>query len=247
MTSPPPRRRHAPFRLEADLYEPVKRFLEAAGYEVKAEVEGCDVVGVRGTGEPPVVVELKLAFTLGLVLQGVDRLALTERVYLALPARAGNGQRRGFSPHHRSVRRLCGRLGLGLLAVHAGNGAVEVVLEPGPVRPPRRDRPRAMRVLKEHGRRRGDPNRGGANGRPLVTAYRQEALRCAELLQRHGGGPLDVATIRRGAEAPIAQRILHRNVYGWFERVGRGRYRLTAAGIEGLAAFAGGFEPSQHD
>ena len=36
-----------PFGREQDLYEPVKRFLEDLGYEVKGEVRGCDVVAVR--------------------------------------------------------------------------------------------------------------------------------------------------------------------------------------------------------
>jgi hypothetical protein len=58
-----------PFQGEVDLYEPVKRFLEGLGYEVKGEVHGCGVVAVRqggdqGETEPPIVVELKLAFTL---------------------------------------------------------------------------------------------------------------------------------------------------------------------------------------
>lgn len=49
---------------ETDLYPPVKAFLEAQGYVVKAEVARCDVVAVRGD-EPPVVVELKTRFNLG--------------------------------------------------------------------------------------------------------------------------------------------------------------------------------------
>ena len=43
---------------EADLYGPIKRFLEAQGYEVKGEIGPCDVMAVRGD-EGPVVVELK--------------------------------------------------------------------------------------------------------------------------------------------------------------------------------------------
>ena len=99
----------------------MKRFLEGRGYAVKGEVRGCDVVAVRGDDEPPVVVELKLAFTLSLVLQGVDRFALTDHVYLAIPARPPRkSPERGFSPAHPGVRRLCRRLGLGLLAVQTG-------------------------------------------------------------------------------------------------------------------------------
>ncbi len=43
---------------EADLYPPLKAYLEAQGYEVKAEIGDCDLLARRG-GEPPVVVELK--------------------------------------------------------------------------------------------------------------------------------------------------------------------------------------------
>src|SRR4051812_19864567 len=244
-----------PFQGEVDLYEPVKRFLEDLGYEAKGEVQGCGLVAVRqggdGEAEPPIVVELKLALTLGLVLQGVDRLAVTDLVYLAVPARpdgASPGRRVPFSPTHPGVRRLCRRLGLGLLAVHpAGKwpqlARVEVVCDPGPPagqRLPRRNKARAALVLGEHARRRGDPNRGDTTGgKPLLTAYRQEALRCAALLCCQGGEPLSVARLREGAEAPNATRILYRNVYGWFEPAGRGLSRITAEGLRGLELFAG--------
>ena len=33
---------------ESALYAPVKALLEGQGYEVKGEIAGCDVVGVRG-------------------------------------------------------------------------------------------------------------------------------------------------------------------------------------------------------
>jgi hypothetical protein len=242
-----------PFGREEDLYAPVKRFLEGLGYEAKGEVRGCDVLAVRpgGGADPPVVVELKLAFTLSFVLQGLDRLAVTDLVYLAVPAgpdRNAPTRRAALSPAHPGVRRLCRRLGLGLLAVHAaGSGPqeawVEVVCDPGPPARrdlPRRNKARAALLLGEHAQRRGDPNRGGgAGGTPLLTAYRQEALRCATLLRQHGGGPLPVALLREGADAPNAVRILYRNVYGWFEPVGRGLYRITDEGVRGLETFAG--------
>src|SRR5690348_17780553 len=118
------------FRREVELYEPVKRFLEARGYTVKGEIRGCDVVAVRGPDEPPVVVELKRTINLGLVLQGIDRFAITDLVYLAVPTpTAKDGAARAFTPAHPGVRRLCRRLGLGLIAV-AADGAVEVVLDP---------------------------------------------------------------------------------------------------------------------
>ena len=57
---------------ERSLYPPVKSFLEAQGYEVKGEVNGCDLVAIRGE-EAPVIVELKTTFSLSLVFQGIAR------------------------------------------------------------------------------------------------------------------------------------------------------------------------------
>jgi hypothetical protein len=207
---------------ESDLYAPVKAFLEAQGYAVKGEVRGCDAVGVRGD-EPPVVVELKRGFGLGLVLQGIDRLTLTDRVYLAVGA---------WPRRLAEVRRLCLRLGLGLLVVVRGR--VEVVADPVPY-VPRRDRRSAALLLGEHARRRGDPSTGGTTRRPVMTAYRQEALRCATLLEANG--PMTLAALRAAGDVPAAAKILQRDVYGWFERRARGVYALSQGGRAGLDRF----------
>src|SRR4051794_28972640 len=125
---------------EAALYAPVKRFLEARGYEVKGEVCGCDLVARRiadPDGERPLIVELKQRFTLALLLQGIDRLAISERVYLAVPrAVARPGKARGLSPEAPAIRRLCRRVGLGLIVIGGpgNNAGVTVVEEPAPYR-----------------------------------------------------------------------------------------------------------------
>lgn len=219
---------------ESDLYPAVKAFLEGQGYDVKAEVRGCDVVAIRGD-EPPVIVELKLAFSLALVLQGVDRLTMTDRVYLAVgrPRRRG---RRG-SVLRRDVRDLCRRLGLGLLTVAPGRSAhcVEVIADPVPYRPRRRTAS-LTRLLGEHARRVGDPNRGGVTRTPIVTAYRQEALRCAMLIER--GGQASLKALRESGLVPNASRILQRDVYGWFRRLQRATYALTDRARQDLGRFA---------
>src|SRR6266446_7601975 len=179
---------------EAMLYGPVKRFLEGCGYEVKGEVRGCDLVARRGD-EPAVIVELKLRFTLALVLQGIDRLRLSERVYLAVP-RPSRGERgarraRGVMPDAPPIRRLCRRLGLGLILV--GRDTVSIVEEPVPYRP-RPARQRAARLIAEFDRRIGDMNIGGQNRAPIVTAYRQDALRVAGALA--ATGPMRLAELR---------------------------------------------------
>jgi hypothetical protein len=223
-------------RREADLYPAVKAFLETRGYEVKGEVGGCDLVATRGD-EPPVIVELKLAFNLALVLQGIDRLSLTDRVYLAV-SRPGGGARR-LSVHRSDVRGLCRRLGLGLITVAPDRhgGRVEVLLDPGPYAP-RKHRKRLGRLLGEHARRAGDPNRGGVTRTPIMTAYRQEALRCALLIRR--GGQVSLTTLGATGIVPNAARILQRDVYGWFRRVARGTYSLTDRAEQDIARFATG-------
>ncbi len=207
---------------ETALYAPVKALLEAQGYEVKAEVNGCDVVAVRGD-EPPLIVELKRTFGLGLVLQGVDRLAMTDAVYLAVGM---------WPPRVDDVRRLLRRVGLGLIVV--ARGRADIVLDPIPYQP-RRNRRRTERLLLEHQRRIGDPNTGGATRRPVMTAYRQEAERCLKHLSE---GPASLLALRAAGDVAHAATILRGDVYGWFERVERGVYRLTPKGERALAEAA---------
>jgi hypothetical protein len=206
--------------LESDLYRPVKALLEQQGYSVKGEVLGCDVVAVRGK-EPPVVVELKRTFGIGLVLQGVNRLAISDTIYLAVGT---------WPKKMRDVKKLCRRLGFGLMVVAAER--VDVLLDPGPYKPAKNKR-RIGRLLGEHARRVGDPNLGGSSTKvPLMTAYRQQALRCASLLATNG--PMKVAMLKEQADAPKAASILSSDHYGWFERVERGIYGLTPKGRAGL-------------
>jgi hypothetical protein len=107
----------------------VKRFLEGLGFEAKGEVCGCDVVAL-GDGMPAAVViaELKLAFTLDLVLQAVDRFPACDEAWLAVRA-SRRGRGRESDPR---VKKLCRLLGFGLLAVST-RGNVEVIVEPTPL------------------------------------------------------------------------------------------------------------------
>lgn len=211
--------------METTLYLPVKRFLERLGFEVKGEIDGCDLVGLRG-GEPPVVVigELKLSFSLELVLQGVDRTAASDEVWLAVRASA-RGRGREADPR---VRKLCRLLGFGLLGVFA-RGHVELLVEPRPWRP-RRDPKRRSALVEEHRRRRGDPAAGGSTRAPIMTAYRQRSLICAAALQAGAR-----TTRELQIAVPDAPKILLHNVYGWFARVERGVYALTTEGRAALA------------
>jgi hypothetical protein len=210
--------------LETSLYSPVKCFLESLGFVVKGEIGGCDLLALSDDSPPIVVIcELKLKFNLELVLQGVDRMAVSDEVWLAACMSVrGKGRE-----SDKRFRDLCRRLGFGLLGI-VPNGEVQILLSPTALAP-RRDPRRRSRLIEEHRRRQGDPVAGGGSRRPIMTAYRQEALSCAAGL---AGGPKRPRDLK--AARPNAPKILRNNVYGWFVRVDRGVYDLTDAGRDAL-------------
>ena len=210
--------------METALYLPVKRFLENLGFTVKGEVGGCDLVALSA-GDPPVVVigELKLSFNLELVLQAVDRAGACDEVWIAARLSA-RGKGRESDARYRN---LCRRLGFGMLAV-TSSGNVEVLVKPATTAP-RRNPKKRSRLVSEHQRRKGDPVPGGSTRAPIMTAYRQQALTCASALAQGSRRIRDLKP-----DSPDAAKILLHNVYGWFARIERGTYELTAAGHAAL-------------
>lgn len=216
---------------ETDLYPPIKRFLEGQGYEVKGEVGDADIVAVRGE-EPPVIVELKTSFSLALFHQAVERLKLSDTVYVAVPRKKG----KAFQTQLRRNIAMCRRLGLGLITVRMYSKSVEAHLDPGPY-VPRKNRQKGARLLQEFSRRVGDPMAGGSNRRgKLMTAYRQDAIRCLAHLREHG--PTKAADVAKETGVDRARNIMADDHYGWFERASRGVYQITPKGVEAAGEYA---------
>jgi hypothetical protein len=69
-----------------------------------------------------------------------------------------------------------------------------------------------------------------------MIAYRQQALAMANALAGTPSRPRDLRIL-----APDAAKILQDNVYGWFERIERGLYGLTASGRVTLVTWADQF------
>jgi hypothetical protein len=182
-------------------------------------------------GEDPLIVELKTGFTLTLFHQTIERQSISDAVYLAVP----RGRGRGFAKSLRNNVKLARRLGLGVITVRLGDGFVEVHCDPAPFRP-RPSKARRGRLLREFARRVGDPNQGGAKRGSVVTAYRQDALRCAALLAEQG--PTKGAQVAAATGVERASKLMAADHYGWFERVRRGVYALTPKGEEALTAYA---------
>ena len=219
---------------ETDLYPPIKALLEGQGYEVKGEIGAADVVAVRGA-EDPVVVELKISFSLTLLQQAIDRQRMTDSVYVAVAHRPG----RPFQKALRANATLCRRLGLGLITVRLKDSHVQVHCDPAPYRP-RPSLKKKDRLLKEFAKRVGDPNTGGATRQGLMTAYRQDALRCVRVL--HEQGPTKAAEVATAAGVEKARRLMADNHYGWFDRVATGIYDLSPMGRAALIDYAAEIE-----
>ena len=218
---------------ETELYTPIKAYLAAQGYEVKGEVGAADLVACRGD-EEPLIIELKTGFSLSLFHQCIERQALSDLIYMAVPRGTTARWRRSLSANIA----LCKRLGLGLITVRLRDSFVEVQLDPGEFRP-RKIPKRKARLLREFARRVGDPNLGGATRSGLVTAYRQDALRCAACLSRNG--PTKGALVAKQSKVEKATRIMADDHYGWFERIETGIYALTPKGSQALVDYG---EPS---
>lgn len=217
--------------LETQLYAPVKAFLQKLGYKVAGEVHSCDVVARKD--KSVLIVELKKEFNLDLVLQGVQRQSLSKTVYLAIETPRKKGHRRRW----RRFLKLCRMLGLGLMTVRFRRklADVEVVLDPAPY-VSRINAKKRSGLLKEFESRATDCNVGGSTRRKIVTAYREQVLRIACALQSNG--PCKVKALLEASGSNKTASILQKNYYEWFERLGRGTYGLTPAGLKGIETYA---------
>ena len=215
---------------ETDLYGPIKEWLSDQGYEVRGEVNHCDITAFKENDL--VVVELKKSLNLEVILQAVDRQKACDSVYIAVP---GPLKTRPAS-RGRKLRHLLRRLELGLVTVdfQMSSPSPTIICHPEPYQR-KRNLKRKRVMLEEAVRRSGDFNRGGSVGKKLMTVYRENAVYIACCLAEFG--PLSTARIRDLGGGPKTQSILYNNHYNWFQRVERGVYRLTAQGAEDLGRY----------
>lgn len=217
---------------EEELSYPLESWLKDQGYQVNQEVQSCDLTALKG--DELILLELKLRFSLTLVYQALERKALSPSVYIAIPLQGS----RTYPAQFKRMKMLLQELQIGLIFVRylRSGPRVEVVIHPREYR--KRSRPKAKGyLLREISRRYGEFNRGGQNSRMRrITAYRQECLHLAWLLERFGS--LSPKELRANGGPVRCQGQLSQNLYGWFNRVERGVYTLDQAGTEALKAYA---------
>ncbi len=204
---------------EKDMYKPLKKYLQAQGYEVHSEVEDIDVMARRD--DEILIVEMKTAFNLQLIYQLAERLKITEHVYAYVPL-----GKRGRWP--KSYKRMCGilkRLNCGLITLDSKTRKQVVVeFEPGPFQGRKNYAKRKLAVREFEGRSI-DLNAAGSTKEILFTSYKEKAIRIAMYLFENG--PSSTKDIREGLDIDRTGDILYRNHMRWFDRVSHGVYQLS--------------------
>lgn len=215
---------------ETDLYKPIQDYLAKLGYEVQAEVNHCDIIARKG--DDLIVIELKTRFGLDLLIQAAERQSITESVYVALPGPLEMGKKSRWPQKKRLLRRL--ELGLILVHVTVGDPWVEIAFHPLPYLR-RKIKKKKRAVLKEMSQRTGSYNQGGSSKRKLVTVYRENAIFIACCLDKFG--TMTPAQLRAMKTGPKTLSILSSDFYGWFQKVERGVYALSAQAKIDLKAY----------
>lgn len=208
---------------ETELYLPLKEFFENMGYAVKGEVKNCDFAAQKD--DSFVAVEMKLRFCLKLVYQAMERQKVAKEVYVCIPRSEKSGRDRA----NKDMLALLERLEIGLITVALDSPVktVEVLLEAGEKSVKGK---KAQRFAAEFESRSLDLNLGGMTKAKIITAYCERNIKMAALCLM-----CDEVSTKFARELGCDDkdtRLMRDNYYGWFEKIGRGVYRISEKGKE---------------
>lgn len=205
---------------ECDLYESVRELFAGEGYKVNAEVCDCDVTAIKD--DELVIIELKLALSVKLFAQALERQKTGAKVYVAVP------KPKGFSPRKfRDVLYVIKKLELGLIFVTLRDdfSFAEKVIEPQPFKPVGKRYYERKKIIKEINGRKLDTNTGGVTRKKIATAFTEKCIFIACVLERFGAlSPKQISEYIGGE--PVGG-LLYRNNYGWFDRPQKGVYDIN--------------------
>ena len=210
---------------ETDLYQPIKKLLEGLGFVVKGEVKGCDIAALRG--EELWIVEMKRHFSVNLLYQAMSRLSVTPFVFVAVP------RPRNLGKNFKNAKKILKKLELGLVVVSLDTTikCAEIILSPGESKKVSRNKKTIAFCKEIEGRTVDTP--GGSKGTVIASAYREQCIKIVCLLEQTE--PLSpTELVRKYGCRHGAGAILQKNYYGWFTRVARGQYVLSAKGWQFL-------------
>ena len=209
--------------VESDVAAAVAEYFSSLGYEVKAEIRGCDVVAIKHIDSAPrlTVIETKLRFNLKLLYQAITRFDIADEVLVAFLRPHNMGRK----SHWRDLKNLAKHSGIGILLVSGDKQAplVQVALEAGGSRR-KRIKTKRLAIEREFHNRLVKGQIGGVNKVKILTAYRELAISLAVYLTKKG--PCKTCDLIKQGFPKQVSRMLWDNHYGWYERLGRGLYKV---------------------
>lgn len=213
---------------ETDLFKPVRNLFLSLGYDVHGEVGAADVFGLLG--DESLVVELKLAISLKLIYQAVERQKVADFVYIAVPKRI-------YTSHHKlnpNFLDLLKRLGVGLVTVSQDQATIELSAEKVDLKTTRRTSRIKGQMVSEHKKRETHLALGGTN-QARVTAYKEKVIEIAKAL--YSLGEASSSLVKEYTRIEKTADILAKNYSGWFEKTENKTYRLSEKGRRSLDEF----------
>ncbi len=214
---------------EMDMSAPVKAWLEGSGCSVKSEVRSVDMVGMTDQGIV-IAIELKKTLNLEVVNQAVERQKYVDFVYIGIIHNSKTLRNARMKMSLQTLKRL----GIGLVTVNfkATEPVVSKVLDPVAfdlLRSKSLHQKKRVKLIEEFKQRSLDLNKAGSKGTRLMTAYREKNLKAVLFLNDFEEmSPKEL--VEAGCEKKSIYSILNKNHYGWFDRVEKGRYRLSDQG-----------------
>lgn len=212
---------------EEDFYKPIKEYFENQGYSVKAEVKDCDCVCIKD--DILVICEFKMHFNLSLLYQAMDRQSVTDYVYLCVPRYKGRVQYK----NHLKARNLVKRLGLGLILVSNDEKMqVEEVVSPSDFYVRKNSR-KKQSLLKEYNGRVFDLNVGGQTRKKINTAFKETNIHLLCIMEKEEQISVKELTKNYGFDKSV-YGIMYRNVLGFYEKLGKGYFKMSNIGKKAL-------------
>ena len=117
------------FTYEEELYNPVAEYLLGLGFEVRAEVNHCDICAIKDN--QLLIVELKKILSIELLIQATKRQKLADLVYVAIPRPKSYRQNKKWNGTLQLLRRL--ELGLIFVSKTTKNNKVDVIIDLSPL------------------------------------------------------------------------------------------------------------------
>lgn len=206
---------------ETDLFKPVRKLLLALGYEVQGEILAADVFAVKDN--QVLIVELKLAITLKLIYQAIERQKITPDVYIAVPKSIIKSHQK----NNPQFLMLLSKLGVGLIEVSKDEATIIHESHVQEQMKTRSSSAKKAHMMKEFNERDQYQTIGGTNGKKM-TAYKEKVIEIAKSLYDLKEAPLQL--IKDYTRIDKTADILRNNYDGWFTKNEKGLFQLSPLG-----------------